>query len=105
QAGANIRALHVTVVQTGAQPIVSFSADPNPATINESIAFSNSSTDAESYAWDFGDGVGTSAEANPSYTYTSPNTYTVTLTATGEGGTKSATKEEVQNDEEPVRLA
>lgn len=43
------------------------------------IIFRSYSTDAVSYAWDFGDG-GTSTEADPDYTYTLGGLYTVKLT-------------------------
>jgi PKD repeat protein len=43
--------------------------------------FTNTSTNAVSYLWNFGDG-GTSTETNPVYTYATPGTYTVTLSAT-----------------------
>lgn len=42
--------------------------------------FTNLSTNADSYAWDFGDG-GTSTDENPYHSYSSPGTYTVTLIA------------------------
>ncbi|MFI5140737.1 MAG: beta strand repeat-containing protein [Bacteroidia bacterium] len=45
-----------------------------------SILFSNTSTNANSYLWDFGDGAETTVN-NPSHTYTGQGTYTVTLAA------------------------
>lgn len=42
--------------------------------------FVNSSLDADSYTWDFGDGYG-SIEANPQHLYTAENLYIVTLIA------------------------
>ncbi len=49
------------------------------------VDFNNSSTDATSYSWDFGDGT-TSTVENPSKTYGRSGRYNVTLTATGSGG-------------------
>lgn len=45
--------------------------------------FTNSSTGATSFEWDFGDG-NTSIEESPTHTYATANTYEVTLTATNE---------------------
>jgi sugar lactone lactonase YvrE len=46
------------------------------------IAFTNTSIEATSYSWDFGNGE-TSTEKNPTVMYEDPGVYTVTLTATG----------------------
>ena len=44
--------------------------------------FTNTSVNADSYEWDFGDG-NTSTEASPTHTYAIADNYTVTLTAKG----------------------
>jgi len=55
-------------------------------------SFTNSSINAVSYEWDFGDG-NTSTEASPTHVYATHNVYTVTLTAKSEGGlTQSLSK-------------
>jgi gliding motility-associated-like protein len=48
-------------------------------------AFTNSTTGAVSYVWDFGDGT-TSNDANPTHTYTTAGTYNVMLIATNANG-------------------
>ena len=58
-----------------------------PATVN----FSNTSTNATGYLWDFGDGV-TSTLQNPSHTFSTAGNYTVKLIATGPGNTDSTFK-------------
>jgi PKD repeat protein len=67
-------------------PTASFSQfvpDPNqPRTIQ---FMGDSSANAVSYFWDFGDG-NTSTEANPLYTYGAASTYNVTLTVTSSDG-------------------
>lgn len=52
---------------------------------NFTVNFTNSSTNATAYVWDFGDG-GTSTYPNPSHTYTANGVYPVTLTATTADG-------------------
>ncbi len=54
------------------------------------VAFTATATNADTYAWVFGD-TGTSTEQDPTHTYTQSGIYTVTLTVTGEGGTADAT--------------
>ncbi|MFT4522493.1 MAG: PKD repeat protein [Bacteroidia bacterium] len=44
------------------------------------VSFTNTSSDAASYSWDFGDGM-TSTEKDPVHTYTDKGDYMVTLTA------------------------
>ena len=46
------------------------------------VAFTNMSSNAGTFLWNFGDG-GTSAALNPSHTYLNPGSYTVSLTASG----------------------
>lgn len=73
-----------------AAPVANFSysgAGLAPST----VTFTNTSTNATSYLWDFGNNA-TSVEASPTYKYTSGGVYTVKLTATGAGGSNSTTK-------------
>jgi PKD repeat protein len=52
------------------------------------VDFTNNSTNAVTYLWDFGDGS-TSPQENPTHTYNSPGTYDVTLYAFGVSGNVS----------------
>ena len=54
------------------------------ATTDLTASFTNTSTNATTYAWDFGDGTGTSTEENPTYTYAAGGIYTVKLTASND---------------------
>lgn len=54
--------------------------------------FVNTSMEATSYFWDFGDG-NTSTEIEPSHNYTEPGTYTVSLFATNTCGTDTLATE------------
>ncbi len=56
------------------------------------VQFTNLSTNAGTFLWDFGDGT-TSTAVNPSHTYTASGNYTVTLIADGNAcGKDTATK-------------
>lgn len=63
-----------------ADPVADFTWGPTDATVlNPMILFTNTSTGAVSYSWDFGDG-GTSTAVNPSHVFPdSSATYTVCL--------------------------
>ncbi len=74
-------------------PVASFQFELD-ATDWQKVTFTNFSTNAESYAWDFGDGTGTSTDKDPVYTYAEPGTYTVKLTATNAA---SVAKEQTKN--------
>lgn len=68
-------------------PVASFTATANGLT----VSFDNTSTDATSYVWDFGDNT-TSNAVDPQHTYAAAGTYTVRLTASGPGGSDTATQ-------------
>ncbi len=51
----------------------------------------NTSTDATSYLWDFGDG-NTSTDPNPTHVYADTGDYVITLTVTGDCGTDVSTQ-------------
>jgi PKD repeat protein len=55
---------------------------------NGSVTFTNNSTNATNYLWDFGD-ENTSDEFQPQHTYTADGTYTVTLVASNACGDAS----------------
>ena len=72
-------------------PVASFtySGAGNYAPCN--VTFTNTSQNATSYSWNFGDG-GTSTATNPSHTFTTGGTFTVQLTATGTGGSNTTSQ-------------
>ena len=85
-------------VQNGL-PAVDFSADNSSG----SVQFTDSSQNATSWSWDFGDGE-TSTDESPVHTYSAAGNYTVTLTASNEMGSASKvsivnlTEENIAND-------
>jgi PKD repeat protein len=66
-------------------PTAGFVGSPTSGDYPLNVTFTNQSTGATSYNWNFGDG-GTSTATNPGHTYTAAGTYTVTLTATNACG-------------------
>ena len=72
-------ALTVDVVARDAVQ-AAFEADPAVGVVPLTVAFRNSSRNATTYLWDFGDG-GTSISAAPRHTYADPGSFTVTLSA------------------------
>ena len=75
-------------------PVSAYSADVanNEGFAPCNVKFTNASSDAASYEWDFGDGTPVSTETNPFHTYALPDDYIVKLTATGPGGSDVETK-------------
>lgn len=59
------------------------------ATNGFSASFSNTSTNATSFAWDFGDGTAISTEANPVHTFSAAGNYIVVLTVSNACGQKT----------------
>ena len=68
-------------------PSPTFSSIVNGPLVN----FTNLTTNASSYLWDFGDG-NTSTEINPSHQYSLNGEYSVTLSATNDCGTTMVTQ-------------
>ncbi len=62
------------------------------ATTARRIVFTNTSVNAVSHSWDFGDGSPAVSDAAPAYIYPRAGTFTVTLTSTGITGPQDAVK-------------
>lgn len=75
----------------GPKPVAAFTVDKNNTLACDTVTFSNQSTDATSYNWEFGDDSVSIAE-NPRHAFRKNGTYTVILTATGDGGTNSTSQ-------------
>ena len=73
-------------------PNTQFSAGSVCAT--EELVFSNTSTDADTYRWDFGDGF-TNTNENPIHIYANGGLYTVTLTSEDTKGCTHTLEKEV----------
>ncbi len=67
-------------------PEASFSVTPAQANLADTVRFTNTSKNAVSYSWSFGNGL-TSTEESPHTQYNEAGTYEVVLIAKGPGGT------------------
>ncbi len=72
------------------KPVAGFTFTIDAAT-GGIVTFTNTSQNADTYAWDFGDNTFSTLE-NPQKTYLANGNYTVTLTATNQGGADEATE-------------
>ncbi|MGB0880071.1 MAG: PKD domain-containing protein [Polaribacter sp.] len=87
-------------------PSASFSASQGegPADEWKTYSFSNQSSSATSYTWNFGDG-NSSTNFEPTNTYSGEGTYTVTLTAKDNLGVESTSSETIEVVEPPAPAA
>ncbi|HKC68086.1 MAG TPA: PKD domain-containing protein, partial [Bacteroidia bacterium] len=82
------------------KPIAAFGSNALASCAPFNVVFTNSSTAATSYIWNFGDGTATSTSVTPTHFYQNTTgflqNYTVTLHATNAGGCQDSTKQVVQ---------
>ena len=78
----------VTISSCTKEPGASFTVSSKLVSTNETVKFTNTSTDADHYQWEFGDGL-TSTEINPTHAYTQEGTFTIKLTAYSVNNKKS----------------
>jgi uncharacterized repeat protein (TIGR01451 family) len=83
---AEIQALMAT-----SPPAADFSAEPLSGNVPLTVTFTNATSGAAAYWWDFGDGI-TSTLVSPAHPYTAAGVYTVSLTAVGPGGSDTLTR-------------
>ena len=78
-----------TITETDYIVVAPLAVPDFTTSLNENtVAFTNTSTNATTFSWDFGDGT-TSSETNPAHTYQNDGQYTVILTATNDCGTET----------------
>jgi PKD repeat protein len=90
-------ALALLLTGCGVDPVADFTYDPSEVTVYDEVTFTNTSTDADSYSWDFGD-LYTSTDENPVHMYKRTGTFTVTLTASNDKGDNQTQQEIVVGD-------
>jgi hypothetical protein len=74
----NCSAVATQQIVVNPEPVASFNYSANGAT----VVFNNSSINASSYSWNFGDNSAVSTAVNPTHTYSTNGAYTIELTAT-----------------------
>ncbi len=75
-----------------AKPLAAFDfVIKNQGTLPDTVVFTNSSTNATAYTWNFDDG-NNSIQQSPTNVYKTAKTYNVKLVVSGSGGTDSVTK-------------
>jgi PKD repeat protein len=80
--GASDTATYTNLIHVNGKPDADFSAANLSSCLdNNSFQFTNSSTGASTYLWDFGDGT-TTTQSNPQHSYNQSGQFTVTLIAT-----------------------
>jgi gliding motility-associated-like protein len=82
--GCTATVTYLQYVAVSPQPDANFSYLPDEITVeNTVVEFTNLSTDADYYEWDFGDGSGISNVESPPHLFPDdePDVYTITLTA------------------------
>lgn len=78
----------IIISQPSVSVIADFTVSDTLVNAGSTVQFSNLSTSAISYQWDFGDGSPLSGLANPSHSYMAPGIFTISLVA--DNGTCSA---------------
>gem|GEM_PF-400953 len=77
--GCSKRITEVDYIQIGA-PTASFTPSVSTTCAGSNISFTNNSTGADTYTWNFGDGT-MSTDANPTHIYDDPGNYIIQLFA------------------------
>jgi PKD repeat protein len=80
----------VTIIGEVLSGTADFSSDLTAGTLPLALQFTNLSTGAIEWTWNFGDGAG-SSEEHPAHIYTAPGSYTVSLTIKGTWGEDTKT--------------
>ncbi len=85
-------------------PVANFNGSPLSGNVPLLVAFTDASSNADTWSWTFGDG-GTSTAQNPSHTYNVAGVYTVSLTVTNAYGSDTETKVDYVNVTVPLPVA
>lgn len=80
----------ITIILSSCQkePVANISADKTEVEVNESVMFTNTTTDGVTYNWDYGDGTN-STDKEPVNSWSTAGTYNVKMTASSKNGKKT----------------
>ncbi|MEM1219690.1 MAG: PKD domain-containing protein, partial [Bacteroidota bacterium] len=81
-------------------PAAGFEIDGLPC-LDESIVFSDTSTNGQAVFWDFGN-TDTSTDLNPNYSYGTPGNYTITMIAENSNGCQDTITQNIEITTPPV---
>lgn len=84
-------------VTVSSSPTVNFATVDTLGCAPHNVTFSNTTSSATTYSWDFGDGSPVSGSVAPTHVYTTSGLYTVTLTASNSGCTSTSTRTSLIN--------
>ena len=87
----NTKTAYVVVSAPVSPPVAGFEASPTSGTAPLNVQFTDQSTGAASWSWNFGDGA-ISTDPNPAHIYGSGGSFTVTLTVSNSAGPNSKTR-------------
>lgn len=82
--GCTVRDTLQEAVKVGTHPVPLFTGTPTTACADPGVTFTNQSTNATDYQWEFGDGT-TSTEINPIHVFADTGRFDITLTAINNG--------------------
>ncbi|MFC2187803.1 PKD domain-containing protein [Peijinzhouia sedimentorum] len=85
--------LSKTIEITAPEPSADFSFTPESPKVGETVVFTSSVSNVDSYVWSSEPAEFNSTEENPSFAFSNTGTYTITLEASGAGGTATVSKE------------
>ena len=94
-AGSDTKTEIALITVSEPAPVAQFSGEPLSGAVPLTVNFTDASTNAASYAWDFeNDGTIDSTEQNPEHTYTAAGNYTVNLTVANSAASVSEVKDD-----------
>jgi PKD repeat protein len=83
-------------IRINPKPQSGFSFTPSVGRTGQAVTFTNTSTGADSYSWNFGFPGANSSQANPSFIYVNPGLYTIRMIAINAQGCTDTTISQIE---------